>query len=84
MRTCGKKSGKVVVMYRASQSDKKRFTITQRDLAEERMLSQQAHEILSSLRYKRWLIRQALEAGAAIEPGLRTVEIKQRRDLVIR
>jgi hypothetical protein len=73
----------VVVMCAPSDPGSS-FTITQEDLAEERMLSQQARAAMDAHSSKRRMIRQALESGARLEPGLRSARIETRRMLVIR
>lgn len=72
-----------VILFRPAHSGSA-LTITQADLAEERMLALEASNALYALRLKRAETRSALELGAAIEPGLRTVRIFNRRDMVIR
>lgn len=58
--------------------------ISQDDLAEEQWLHKQATEAVERWRRKREAIRAALEAGAAVEPGMRTARIESRRTLVLR
>jgi hypothetical protein len=72
-----------VVMFPASNSGIT-LTITQADLIEERMLALKAQEASAELREKRRAIRRALDSGAPIEPGLRTVTLRTHRSMVIR
>lgn len=72
------KNDKIVVLYRSAKS-----MVTQRDLAEERALAQQEKNARSAHEHKRNEIREALEAGADVEPGLRTVRLRPRKALVI-
>ena len=65
-------------------SRKPKAFISQLDLAEERLLTDQVLEALAKLREKRSEIRRLLEAGATVEPGLRRAKILTRRPLVIR
>ena len=58
--------------------------ITQRDLIEESLLRQEAREAARVHREKREEIRRALEAGAKVEQGIRTVEIRARRAMLLR
>jgi hypothetical protein len=60
------------------------LVIRQEDLAEEIFLKQRAVEAVKKLEQKRLEIRWLLEAGAAVEPGLRRGELRIRRALVIR
>lgn len=82
MRTQSGKS-KVVVMCRTSNPENS-LKITQRDLAEERLLKLQAAEAFRAWQEKRVAIRRALESGAQLEPGLRTAELRSLRRMVIR
>ncbi|HXU20670.1 MAG TPA: hypothetical protein VN788_08820 [Verrucomicrobiae bacterium] len=57
--------------------------ITQMDLAESDMLRREISRLMSAWCKKKREIQRALEAGATIEEGTRTVEVRQRRRLVI-
>ncbi len=78
-----KKSGKVVVLY-AGSKHRQTAVVTQHDLALERILAREASEALEALHRKREMIRMAIAAGAAVEPGARRAELKRRTALVIR
>lgn len=57
--------------------ERTRCTVTQRDLAEERLLTHEAAAALQSLERKRRSIRRLLESGATIEPGLRSAKLME-------
>jgi hypothetical protein len=79
-----RKTGKVVVMYAGSADGRRPRTITQSDLAEEKVLRERALDAMKAFQEKRDMIRRALEAGAIIEPGARRAEIRVIRSLVTR
>jgi hypothetical protein len=69
-------------MYVASKLGK--TVITQKDLTEERILMKSAREAVMEWKSKRNYIRDALQAGASVEPGARSVQLRTCRPLVIR
>lgn len=58
--------------------------VSQEDLAEEEFLRQEAKTATDKLQNKRREIREALEAGAAVEPGIRQVTLHLTKMLTIR
>lgn len=67
-----------------SKPGPKKIRITQDDLADEELLRQQAKAANATLRQKRREIRDALEAGAAVEPGIRHATLQDTKVLIIR
>jgi hypothetical protein len=61
-----------------------RKLITQRDLIEEAMLRQEVKIMSAMLRNKRQYIRDALESGATVEPGIRFATLKRTKVLIVR
>lgn len=59
-------------------------TITQADLVELELLRQDAKAANALWRNKRRYIRDALESGAAVEPGARLGTLETRKVLVVR
>lgn len=70
-----RKSDKVL-SFRGADS-RRPFGVTQEDLAEERLYTIEAAKALQALEDKRKAIREAIERGEAVEPGLRTAYLSE-------
>jgi hypothetical protein len=55
--------------------------VTQEDLAEEEGLHHEAQDALASWRGKRKYIRELLDAGAKVEPGIRVARLQRTKVL---
>lgn len=51
------------------------FTVTQRDLAEERLLTKEADAAVRARDLKRDTIKKQLNRGELVEPGIRTARV---------
>jgi hypothetical protein len=66
-----------VVARRPGKPGPAKVRVTQEDLAEEEGLHHAAQEALAAWRNKRKYIRDLLDSGAKVEPGIRVATVKR-------
>jgi hypothetical protein len=74
----------IAVVPRRSKPGPCKMKITQEDLAEEVALHQEAKDAVGSWQHKRKFIREMLEAGASVDPGLHGVALRRTKVMTVR